>query len=153
MRIASELYEQMSRHGEESYPDEACGLLVGNSGEIRRIHATRNILDALHADDPETYPRTARTGYVIDPQQQFEIMRAAEDGGDEVCGIYHSHADVGAYFSDEDKAQALPFGQPAFPGAVYIVLDVREGRCEGAKAFVWSETDRDFVETPLTIGE
>lgn len=152
MKLTQALMDEMSREGIRCYPNEACGLLVGEpQGAITEVHPLPNVLDELHAEDPERYPRTARQGYVIDPSEQFRVIRAAEDAGQAIRGIFHSHADVGAYFSDEDKAQALPFGEPAFPGAVYIVLDIAHGESRGARAFVWSAERNDFIEEPIEV--
>lgn len=150
MRIPEALVKRMRAHGEAEYPDEACGLLIGAAdGDISSVVPTPNILNALHAQDPETYPRTATTGYVVDPAAQFDAMKQAEARGETIRGIYHSHCDTGAYFSDEDKAQALPLGDPAFPGAIYVVLDVRGGETLEAKAFVWDALRREFLQEPI----
>lgn len=150
MKLSQALAARMLAHGELTYPEECCGLLVGPAdGPIAQVVEARNVLNELHASDPDRYPRDARSGYVIDPQEQYRVMREAEAAGQTVRGIYHSHVDVGAYFSEEDKARALPFGEPAFPGAVYIVVDVTSGRAREAKAFVWDPTTSDFVEEPL----
>ena len=152
MKIPAKAMEQILAHGGRAYPGEACGLLVGpEGGDIRVAIETANVIDELHAEDPEQFPRTSRTGYVVDPSAQYRIMKEADAAGEAIRGIYHSHADTGAYFSDEDKAQALPFGQPAFPDAVYIVADVQDGEARGAKAYVWSPDAKDFVEEPIEV--
>lgn len=111
----------------QAYPDEGCGLILERDGEYRFLECP-NLADKYHALDPETYPRTARTFYIIDP---MEFVRA-EDRGERVAVVVHSHADVGDYFSDEDVAGALmprispddPL-EPAHPGVDYLVVSVR----------------------------
>ena len=152
MKLPPAILDTILEHGARDYPNEACGLLFGPAdGGITRAVPLANALDRLHAEDPEAYPRTARTGYVIDPTEQFRAVHDAEDRGETLRGIYHSHTDVGAYFSEEDKAQATPLGEPAFPDAVYVVADIRKGRAEGSKAFVWDPERRDFLEEPIEV--
>lgn len=154
MRVPRAVFDAILEHGCREYPNEACGLLFApEDGEITRAVALTNALDRLHAEEPETYPRTARTGYVMDASEQFHAVHDAQDRGEVLRGIYHSHADVGAYFSDEDKAQATPFGEPAFPDAVYLVADIQSGRAEGMRAFVWDPDSRDFVEARIEVVE
>ncbi len=152
MTIPRALYERILRHGEQTYPEESCGfVLADRAGAVVEVVPVTNAADRLRRERPDEFTRDARTGYVMDPGEQAAAMRAAESAGRTVRGLYHSHADVGAYFSDEDKARALPFGEPLFPEAVYLVADVRAGRARGMKAFVWDADTRDFVERPIEI--
>jgi len=105
-RLVAEIYA----HCEARYPEEACGVLSGPPAErlATRVHPCANIQNRLHAEDPKANPRDARTAYRIDPKDLFEVTRVTRDQGLELKAIFHSHADVGAYFSDEDQAQAAP---------------------------------------------
>ena len=83
----------------------------------------------MHEKDPEFYPRTARRAFLIDPFEFERIVRRAEEVGEVVRGIFHSHPDEDAYFSQEDVDAAVPFGDiPAFPDAEHVVMSVRGGR-------------------------
>ena len=132
----------------QSYPDEGCGLIL-QTGDDFRFLACDNLANKYHAVDPQTYPRTARTFYIIDP---MEFVRA-EDRGERVAVIVHSHADVGDYFSDEDIAGALmprfdpdePI-EPAHPGADFLVVSVREAGPDHATLFSFdASSERGFV--------
>ncbi len=93
------------------YPAECCGVLTAPAGGGRsRSHLCENIQDRLHAEDPQQYPRAARTAYYIDPQELYNIISTAEKSGGSVSGFYHSHIDCEAYFSDEDKERAKKLG-------------------------------------------
>ena len=154
MKIARALYDQILRHGERAYPEEACGFLVADAdGRVVEVVPIANAAERMKAERPEEFTRDARTGYVMDATEQYRAMRAAEDAGRSIAGIYHSHADVGAYFSAEDKARAAPDGEPFFRDTVYVVADVRAARALGAMAFVWDGPATDFVEHPLEILE
>jgi proteasome lid subunit RPN8/RPN11 len=137
---------QIKGQAEAEYPAECCGVLLlrGTDPAERLLLPCRNIQDQLHARDPATHPRDSRTAYFIDPKDLLTIGRR-EGEGYRVAVIYHSHIDAGAYFSATDKRNALIDGEPSYPGAVYVVLSVIEGRVADAQAFVWDAAARDFL--------
>jgi len=100
----------MYGHCEKEYPDEACGLLVGppDAPTATDCRPCANVQSRLHAEDPKAHPRDARTAYRIGPHDLFDLTRKVRDEGLAFKAIFHSHADVGAYFSDEDQRQAAP---------------------------------------------
>ena len=137
-------------HARDSYPDESCGFLVERNGHIDVVRVS-NIQNQLHATDPRQYPRTAAIAYTMGPEAA-PILLAAERGELILRAIYHSHPDHDAYFSAEDRQQALGgWDEPNYPQAAQIVISVREGTVRATKAFAWNETARDYVEIPLVI--
>jgi [CysO sulfur-carrier protein]-S-L-cysteine hydrolase len=138
------------KQAEAEYPAECCGVvLVRNGAAERRTHPCRNIQNALHARDPERFPRDARTAYYMAHEDLIEISRQ-ESRGWAVHVIYHSHIDVGAYFSETDRRNALVDGQPSYPGATYVVVGVSGGHAGEARAFCWEPGRGEFVEIPLS---
>ena len=135
MPFGPDALSKMIAHGERDYPSEACGLVFeGPAGE--RVVEVANVVDRYHARDPERFPRTARTAYLLDPKAQLEALESADAAGEKLAVVYHSHTDVGAYFSEEDRAQALSAGgEPLLPGVEYLVLSVRAGRCDALECF------------------
>jgi [CysO sulfur-carrier protein]-S-L-cysteine hydrolase len=131
----------------EEYPFESCGVILAREGE-RRLLRCRNAQNELHARDPVRYPRDARTAYYIDPKDLLRIG-ALERQGFGVAVIYHSHVDAGAYFSETDRRQAVVGGEPAYPGAVYVVTSVVRGVVDAVAAFRWDPDCRDFVSMEL----
>ena len=120
-----------------SYPNEGCGLVVHGAAGFRVIE-TPNLADKYHAVDPAMYPRTARTFYIINPLEFID----AEERGEEVVAVVHSHCDVGDYFSDEDIAAAVmprfepdETLEPAHPGVDYLVVSVREAGSDAVSLF------------------
>lgn len=149
-RMSRSVHERMIERAEAEYPDETCGFLFRTGSELEVV-PMENIQNRLHAEDPVTYPRDARTAYYFDPGEMQRILTEKERAGAELCGIYHSHPDHDAYFSETDSAAAAPFGEPSYPGVVYLVYSVREGRAVDVKAFDWDETSGAYVEVPITI--
>ncbi len=108
--VSAELLAEMYAHCESRYPDESCGLLMGpEDGAPAALFPCANIQNRLHEDDPAAHPRDARTAYRIDPKDLFAATRKAREAGWTLRAIFHSHADVGAYFSAEDQRQAAPY--------------------------------------------
>lgn len=146
--LSQEAWNEISRHSEESFPEECCGLVlsISTKEQVRRVE---NIQNKLHALDPATYPRTAAIAYAMDPRELQSILDTAEAAGGRLKAFYHSHPDHEAYFSAEDKAFATPFGEPTFPDAAQIVVSVINRAVKTIKAFRWSDEAKDFVELPI----
>ena len=155
-------YEQLCAQAIDEYGDgECCGMMTfGGQGGPVRVHVCENIQDKMHQQDPVQFPRTNRNAYLIDPGEQHHIISQAEKEGGGIAGFYHSHVDCGAYFSEEDKAQACAFfgDEPTYPDAFYLVVSVYGPRSDKAvpeikehKCFGWSEDKRDFVEVPFHL--
>ncbi len=144
----------IQRQAEGEYPAECCGVIFVKDGPRaeRRLYPCRNIQDERHTEDPLSYPRRSRAAYFMHPQDTFHVHRA-QDSGEQVHVIYHSHIDAGAYFSETDKRNALPGGVPAFPETTYVVVSVVDGKMRDVQAFRWAEEARDFVPIPLTLSE
>jgi adenylyltransferase/sulfurtransferase len=132
------LLDAIYAHAREGYPEEVCGLIVG-SDEARRCENRQN---ALHAEDPAHFPRDAKTAYNLGAKDIFFLDKSLRSQKP-VSAIYHSHVEVGAYFSDEDARAAAPDGELLYP-VDYLVVDVRKDGVRGAKLFRF-ESGR-FVE-------
>jgi len=128
----------------DEYPSESCGLVFVRGTE-RLLLPCRNDQDAKHAEDPQRYPRDARTAYYIHADDLRRIGQL-EVQGYSMAVIYHSHVDVGAYFSPTDRKQALLSG---YLDQVYVVTSVVSGKAEATKAFRWDAAKDEFVETEL----
>ena len=110
MEIPEKILAECHAHGVDAYPEETCGFITGNRDDpnsLETVWPMRNIMNGLHEKDPAQYPRTARDGYVIDSLEQLKLERFLKKEGKEIKVIYHSHPDVGAYFSVKDKEDAL----------------------------------------------
>ncbi len=126
---------------------EVCGFVVRRDGALHVV-PVENVADRYHAVDPAGFPRTSREAYLMDPKAQLRIQRELEAWGGEIVAVWHSHVEVGAYFSEKDRADALVDGVQAVPGAEYLVLGVRGGRVTEVKRFRWVDGG-GFVESLL----
>jgi proteasome lid subunit RPN8/RPN11 len=156
--IAKSVLDHVSEEARRAYgrDEESCGFLVGPSGDGRRIDGIVpmvNRANALHRLDPEQYPRTGRTYFDIDSMKFEGAIRRGDAEGRPVKVLYHSHLDVGAYFSATD-AEVAKMGQGEPPwDLAYLVTSVRGGQVDDRKLFVWDPAQKTFVETRLEVEE
>jgi proteasome lid subunit RPN8/RPN11 len=148
IEIQQHAWNSIGAHAQETFPDECCGVIISRDSSDRVVRLA-NIQNKLHALDPLTYPRTAVIAYAMDPLELDRVIRQAETNGERLKAFYHSHPNHDAYFSDEDKIFACPFGDPTFPETVQIVISIYERKVKTVKAFVWSSEKCDFVEAPI----
>jgi len=144
---ASEL-DAIRRQAVEEYPEESCGVIFVREAE-RVLLRCRNDQNAKHAEDPKRYPRDARTAYNIHGDDLKRIMQL-EAKGFSMAVIYHSHVDVGAYFSETDRKQALVSG---YLDPVYIVTSVTASGVEATAAFRWDAEHQAFTPIELVVGD
>ena len=125
---------------------EACGFVLRRAGALAVVPIP-NVADRYHAADPERFPRTSRDSYLMEPKAQLAVLRELDASGDEIVAVWHSHVEVGAYFSEKDRADAVVDGIPQVPGAEYLVLGVRGGRVTETRRFRYE--GGAFVESAL----
>lgn len=136
--------------------EESCGLLLGPSSDallVDEIVPMVNRAKKLHELDPETYPRTARMYFDIDPLKFERAIEKGEGDGRPVKVLYHSHLDVGAYFSETDAAAAKMGGDAPAYDLAYLVTSVKGDGVDDRKLFVWQSEARAFVEAELRVEE
>jgi proteasome lid subunit RPN8/RPN11 len=89
--------EAIRRHGQEAYPHECCGALVGGMGQLRAI-----------VELPNTTEEGPRRRFLVRPSDYRLAEQRAADLGGELLGFYHSHPDHPARPSQYDLAHAWP---------------------------------------------
>jgi proteasome lid subunit RPN8/RPN11 len=158
LSLSASLLEEIYEEARAAYSrdEESCGLVVGPEAEpllLDGIVPMRNRANALHAKDPETYPRTGRMYSDIDPLAFERTVRSREAEGRPAKVLYHSHLDAGAYFSETDAAATTMGGsEPAYDLA-YLVTSVRKGQVAEHALFVWDGATRTFVPSELRVIE
>ena len=137
---------------EREFPSECCGFIIGDdsSEEVRPI---ANVQDRMHASDPVSHPRDARTAFLMEPKQHLAVLEEVDRRALRIRIVYHSHPDHDAYFSPTDRAQACSFdpNEPDYPDTIYVVMSIRSGKFARAAAFGWDAAKKEFVETPLNV--
>jgi proteasome lid subunit RPN8/RPN11 len=143
--VSARVLDEIYAHARREHPNECCGIIYGakDTADADRPVAYANVQNQRHAEDPARYPRDARTAYNFDTRDLLTMQKSLR--GDQPAKIiYHSHVEVGAYFSAEDKAAALCDDVPWFP-VEYIVIDVHADGVRGATQFAWDPERKDFI--------
>ena len=142
--LSARVLNALCEHARETHPEECCGLLTGRTiGAFEESHRCRNEMTRLHQRDPRLHPRSGDQAFHMNESDLLRVMEEAEARQRLVTGVYHSHADAGAYFSELDQEYALQPGFP-FPSAQHVVISVVDGvvaesalfrRCDEAPGF------------------
>lgn len=149
MDLTKELFQEVLSAAEQEYPKECCGLILKSSEvpETFRHIRVKNVQDDLHALDPESFPRTARSAYAMDGKELLLIHKDLRERKEAIAVIYHSHPDQDAFFSKEDQRLALDdLGEPVYARAHYLVVSVRLGKAVAWKFFHWDRQNKEFIE-------
>ncbi len=141
MKIDKERYDAVRRHGEETYPHECCGVLLGQiDGDIKTVTTT--------ARAGNTRTDSAHNRYNIDPKELIRIQREGRDRGEDIVGFYHSHPDHPARWSVTDLSEAHWFG------CSYVITSVDKGNAAQTNSFELTgsdEADKKFVDEVIEV--
>jgi proteasome lid subunit RPN8/RPN11 len=94
-------------HCNRAYPNEACGILAGQGGLVECVYRMTN------AEPSADF-------FIMDPQEQFAVMKKIRQEGLLLIGIYHSHTKSPAYPSSKDVSLAY------YPEAVYLIITLMD---------------------------
>lgn len=144
--VSAEALTVMYAHARRDYPNECCGIVFGpKDGPLAdRAVPCANIQNQLHEEDPVTHTRDARTAYNLAAGDIFKLQKSLR-GDSPAKIVYHSHVEVGAYFSETDQTAAQMEGEPSYP-VEYVVIDVRADGVGGAAQFAWDPASQRYVE-------
>jgi proteasome lid subunit RPN8/RPN11 len=142
LKLSQSEYVALRQHGEETYPYECCGVLLGRfddegSKAVSRIARCGNTRD----DSPHNR-------YNIDPRELIRIQREGRERGEDIVGFYHSHPDHPAQWSPTDLAEAHWFG------CSYVITSVEQGVAMTTNSFELTgsdEADKKFVDEKTEV--
>lgn len=141
LRIPATLWRQLREHGEQTYPGECCGVLLGQTAAdgVRQVSAIRPCRNT-RTDSPQDR-------YHIDPGELMRIQRQAAAENLDILGFYHSHPDCPAQWSATDLAEAH------WTGCSYVITSVRDGRACETNSFALSggETTKTFLDEEIQL--
>jgi proteasome lid subunit RPN8/RPN11 len=141
------VYDAIRVHGEQTYPHECCGALLG------RLSPADPACDQpaewlVEASVPAGNTRTdsAHNRYQIAPAELVKIEREARNRGLDIAGFYHSHPDHPAQWSPTDFAEAH------WIGCCYVITSVVQGLATITNSFLLAGlTEEDKHFEPQTI--
>jgi proteasome lid subunit RPN8/RPN11 len=139
IQIDREAWEAMLAHAEAAYPNECCGAMLGRiTGE------TKSVERALRLDN--SYGGSQEARYEIRPEDLLAADRAARRDQMDLIGIYHSHPDCDAYFSETDLKNSCPWYS-------FIVLSIRGGRFDHARSWLPNAEQTEAASEQLSYPE
>ena len=141
LKLTEQVYDTIRRHGEETYPHECCGVLLGRSED-----GVNEVEEAVRAGNART--DSAHNRYQIAPQELVKIQRLGRERGLDIVGFYHSHPDHPAQWSQTDLAEAHWFG------CSYVITSVENGKAVLTNAFELTgsdENDKKLVDEKIEV--
>ena len=141
LRIPRAIYEAIRAHGEQTYPHECCGALLGHPPP-----GGWTVTSSVPAGNTRT--DSAHNRYQIAPLELVRIERDARKQGLEIAGFYHSHPDHPAHWSPTDFAEAH------WLGCSYVITEVAQGKAAVTNAFLLAgttEEDKNFEIQSIEI--
>lgn len=131
--IPVELLRDIHSHGEQAYPEEGAGLLLGQVEGDRRLVAS--ILRLENSRENEA----RRSRYLLTPQDYLWGEEQAEQLGLQVVGVFHSHPDAPSRPSEFDR-------EWAWPSFTYIITSIQGGQAIESQAWFLSSDRSGFLE-------
>lgn len=135
------VYDALRAHGEETYPHECCGALLG----VPNADGWR-VESAVRAGNTRT--DSAHNRYHIAPLELVRIERSARQQALEIAGFYHSHPDHPAQWSATDFAEAH------WIGCVYVITQVVKGKAAVTNSFLLAgrnEEEKRFEQQAIQV--
>lgn len=148
MKVKSEHLEMIAAHGEECYPQECCGVLLGRvEGDevvLLEVVWTENGWNEEMAERLEEMGmggKTKRERYCVAPQTLLKLQKDARSRDLQIIGFYHSHPDHPAIPSECDRLLA-------WPDYHYMIVSVIQGRATELNNWVLGANGQ-FQPSPL----
>jgi len=130
-------------HARAGYPNEACGLIVGDrpaadGGRVVRFEPTRNAAASPYR-------------YEIHPDDLYRLTIATDDADEVFWGIVHSHTHTPAVPSPTDIGLAL------YPDALYVLVSLSDDEADLASGSpsvrAWRILDESVHEVAIDVVE
>jgi len=129
LEIAQEVLSQIHKHGEDAYPEEGAGFLLGNEGKVQQIFPLPN-----SREDAARHNR-----YLITPEDYLKAELTADRLGLSLIGVFHSHPDHPNRPSEFDREWAQPYFS-------YIITSVQSGKALESRSWRLAEDRSQFIE-------
>ncbi len=134
--LKAEHRRAIARHGEEKYPQECRGLLLGHNNGM-----TKQVVDLMFIGEAVP-PESDIYRYQIPSQHMREGQELAQAKGLEVIGSFHSHVDQPA----RPSVFAREHVEPAFS---FVIVGVRQGRAHELAAWELSDDGTAFFQIDI----
>ena len=137
LRLSKDLLAQIHARGEQAYPEEGAGFLLGSEGKNRTVQMIYIL--------PNAREEAARHNrYLIRPEDYLKAELEADHCGLSLIGVFHSHPDHPNRPSEFDRDWAQPFFS-------YIITSVDSGKAIESRSWRLLEDRSQFEEEKIQI--
>lgn len=138
-------YDKLRAHLEAGYPNEACGIFVGEiDGADKRVVEAILVANAWAPLEGDGAGHDLRDRFSIDPRDIVKADRDASKRGLDIIGFFHSHPDWPATPSETDRMWAWPV-------VSFLIVSVDQGRAGAARSWVLRDGRDAFDEETLIV--
>lgn len=137
LRLSRDALEKIHAHGEQAYPEEGAGFLLGVEDGSRDVRAVFPLTNSR--EDSARHNR-----YLIAPEDYLKAEREADRLGLSLIGVFHSHPDHPNRPSEFDREWAQPFFS-------YIITSVQSGKAMESRSWRLTEDRSKFTEEKIQI--
>ncbi len=130
LEIPDYIFDDMLEQAKAQSPIEACGILAGSNGRIEKLYKMTN------AEQRSDH-------FMMEPEQQFAVVKDIRSASLEMLAIYHSHPQTPARPSAEDIRLALT------PGVIYVIVSLQGTNGPAVKGF--QIEDGMITEVPIKV--
>src|SRR5665647_845363 len=116
IQIPKSIYEEMIAHARKGFPLEVCGILGGSGVTVSAIYRMTNT-DASNEH------------FMMDPKEQFAVVKDLRAKGLAMLAIYHSHPETPARPSEEDIKLALT------PDVSYLIISLADAEVPAINSY------------------
>jgi len=135
--LSSELENKIRMEGETAYPNECCGIILGEIDDNGTKSARRVVAIINSREDGEQYHR-----FFITPEDMLRAEQTARAEKLEVIGFYHSHPDHPSAPSGYDKDHALPFYS-------YVIVSIDKGKAQVLTSWQLTDDRINFMQEEI----
>ncbi len=133
--LSSGLMAQIHAHGEQAYPEEGAGFLLGSEMPQRQV---LELMPASNVREPEARIRR----YLLGPDDYRRAEMEADRRGLVLLGVFHSHPDHPDQPSEFDREWAQPFFS-------YVITGVQAGKASSSRSWRLAEDRSKFIEETI----
>lgn len=136
LKISKDLLDQIHAHGEQAYPEEGAGFLIGREGRVEQVLALPNAREE----------EARHNRFLITPEDFLKAELTADELGLSLIGVFHSHPDHPNRPSEFDREWAQPFFS-------YVITTVNQARAAGSRSWRLLEDRSIFEEEEIQFSQ
>ena len=139
IQIYFDAWEDMVNHAEDIYPNECVGAMLGASNPNLKV-----VKKSIRLTNYFKGEQAAR--YELRNEDLLAADQVARQQGFQLIGIYHSHPDCDAYFSETDLKNSCPWYS-------FVVLSIKDGKFDHANSWLPDSDQIQAINEEIMYGD